>query len=359
MSVPNFITTTRAKILSFAKQAWAVLWQRKYSITILILILISAGYWFTQQNGNEVAYTFRHPERKNLEKTLAISGVVDAKEKARLRFLNGGKITYIGATEGETVKRGQTIASIDQRAQQKQLEQDLNQFMQQRLIWDQTNVDIFKDEYTTDEERIRQRAELDLQNRVLAVEIRTVGIESNRLSAPFDGILTISPTLVTGVQLTAADFFEIVNPESLLFKAAVDEIDLAGLEKGLPAVFELDAFPNQVFETNLDYISFTATDTSTRTVFFVEFPIDTQKHANHTFRIGMNGEARITLDTRSNVLTVPLRATRERDSKTFVDVQSPLNPNQIEEREIIVGLETNDDVEVLSGLTENDLVVIP
>src|SRR5690606_32422930 len=147
---------------------------------------------------------------------------------------------------------------IDQRSAQKQLEQSLNTFQKERLDWDQTNEDVYEDVYTTDEEREREKAQLDLQNQVLSVEINTVGIDSTRLSAPFAGILTVSPTNVTGVQLTAQDYFEIVNPESLIFRAAVDEVDLAGLTVGLPSSFELDAYDEETFDTQLDYISYTA-----------------------------------------------------------------------------------------------------
>jgi len=330
-------------------------------ITIGLIILVAiAVNWFYQQNRQDLdALTFEHPVRQDIEKTLSISGVVDAKEKARLRFLGGGKVTYLGVKEGESVKKWQTIATVDQRAAQKQLEQTLNTFQKERLDWDQTNEDIFENEYTTDEERQREKAQLDLNNQVLSVEINSVAIDSTRLTAPFAGILTVSPTSVTGVQLSATDYFEIVNPETLIFKAAVDEVDLAGLSTGLPASFELDAYEDKTFDSTLNYLSYTATTTSTKTVFLAEFPIDTLRYGQDTFRIGMNGEAKIVLDTRQNVLTVPLDATRERDGKTYVDIKSDTNQEGFEELEITIGLETDDQVEVLSGLTESDLVLIP
>lgn len=338
-------------------------WIKNHTLLFFLIALVGLGVTvFAYQRATEPApeVTLTNPVRKDLEKTLAATGIIEAKEKARLRFLSGGNVVYVGAKEGEAVTKGQTIATIDQRALQKQLDQDLNQFMQQRLSWDQTNVDIFDDSlYTTNEERTRESAELDLINRALNVEIRTVAIENTRLTAPFAGILTVSPTLVTGVQLTGADFFEIVNPDTLIFKAAVDEIDLAGLTEGLQATLELDAYSSQQFSTSVNYISYTAMDTATRTVFFVEFPIDTEKYEQNLFRIGMNGEARITLETREDVLTIPLRATRERQGRTLVDVALNGDPTTIEEREITVGLETSDEIEVISGLSEQDYVVIP
>ncbi len=352
----NFVVATLAKLLKILRKRWKL-------VIVLLVILGAGGFWFmSQQAKTGPELTYQNPVKKDLKKILSISGVVDAKEKARLRFLGGGKIIYLSAKEGELVKKGQTIATTDQKTSQLQLQQDLNTFLKERLDWDQTQVDVYKDSlYTLDEERVREKAEMDLRNQVLNVEIRTETINSNRLNAPFAGILTESPTNVTGVQLTATDVFEIVNPESLIFRATVDELDLAGLKTGQSAEFDLDAIPDQNFETTVNYISYTATNTSTKTVFFVEFPVDLIRYGQDTFRIGMNGEARITIDTRQNVLSIPLEATRERNGKIFVDVAKGGDPKskEVEEREIIVGMEANEEIEVLSGLTEADLVVIP
>jgi RND family efflux transporter MFP subunit len=345
-----------ANLLKLVKKRW------KWVVIFLIIISIAGVLIFRQQSNKEPELAYQNPQVKDLEKTLSISGIVDSKEKARLRFLSGGKVEYLGAKEGDLVKKGQTIATIDITATQKQLEQDLNNFLRQRLDYDQTNVNIYEDSmYTLDEERIKEKSQLDLRNQALNVEIRTEAINSNRISAPFNGVLTTSPTNVTGVQLTGGEYFEVVNPESLIFKATVDELDLAGLKTGQPAVFELDAVEDEIFETTLNYISYTATNTSTKTVFLVEFPIDLIRYGTDIFRIGMNGEARITIDTRSNVLTIPLEATRERNDKTYVDIAKDGNPKsqETQEREILVGMVANDEIEVLSGLSKDDFVVIP
>ncbi|HPS40940.1 MAG TPA: efflux transporter periplasmic adaptor subunit, partial [Candidatus Woesebacteria bacterium] len=58
------------------------------------------------------------------------------------------------------------------------------------------------------------------------------------------------------------------------------------------------------------------------------------------------------------VLTIPLDAISERDNKTFVKVKADNDEQQVE-REIKVGLESDDKVEVLEGLSESDQVVLP
>ena len=55
--------------------------------------------------------------------------------------------------------------------------------------------------------------------------------------------------------------------------------------------------------------------------------------------------------------TVPIIATRERDNQFFVDVKTA--GGQTEEREVETGLETDEYIEVISGLNEQYEIVIP
>ncbi|MDQ5950904.1 MAG: HlyD protein, partial [Patescibacteria group bacterium] len=58
-----------------------------------------------------------------------------------------------------------------------------------------------------------------------------------------------------------------------------------------------------------------------------------------------------------DVMTIPITATRQRDDKIYVDVRT--GEKTVEEREIQVGLETDDKYEVLGGLSMDEEVVQP
>lgn len=323
---------------------------------VIIVGLLLVGLWqFNKSKQNTQEYTFEHPQVRNLVKKLEVSGIVDAKEKARLRFVAGGKVTYIGAQEGDTVKKWQTIASIDQATLKKQLQQDLNFYMKERWDWENTQDNI-EDRWLDDQEqRTVDKEQWDLENEVLDVEIRTQAIQNSSIFSPFEGVLTTSPTAVAGVQLLATDYFEVVNPNSLVFKAAVDESDISNVSLGQQAQIELDAYTDVILDSNVSYISYTSAQSSTGTVFVVELPI--QDPDLNRYRIGMNGDVNIILDQKDNVLSIPFDATRERNGQFYVDIR--IDDNNVEERAIEVGLETDDYIEIISGLSENDQIVIP
>jgi macrolide-specific efflux system membrane fusion protein len=345
-----------AKILVHTKKILALLRRRWKLSAVLAVVLLAGVFFFLRSKSQEApALNFAQPVRQDLTKTLDVSGVVDAKEKVQMRFLTGGRIVYVGAKVGDWVDRHQVIARTDASLVANQRDQALNNYLIERWTFENSQEQVKDKDLTDIERREVEQEQFRLNNSVLAVEMQQIGFRDNYISAPFAGVLTVAPTPVAGVQLGPTDFFELVNPASLIFRAAVDEADIASVQSGQKAVIELDAYRDTTFNSSVDFISYTSNSTNTGTVFIVEMPLPNPDI--NTYRIGMNGDVKIELAAKQNALTIPLNATRERDNKFFVDVKT--GENSFEEREITVGLETEDTVEVLSGLTEDDWVLIP
>jgi RND family efflux transporter MFP subunit len=341
------------KIQHFIRKRWKLL--------ILLLVIVGGIFLWRQrqQASHKVELKFTSPQRTKLVKTLEVAGIIDAKEKATLRFASGGKVTYIGAQEGDLVKRWQTLARIDTRDLQKRLQQDLNLYFNERMDFEQGKDDRQDIAPTDALGRTAQKEQKDLENTVLSVEIRDIAIRNSVLSSPIEGILVSTPTTVAGVNLAATDAFEVINPRTLVFRATVDQADVSSIKKGQKVTLTLDAYPDKTIETEVSYIAYKSTQSSNGTVFIVEMliPNDYQYAELEHYRLGMNGDADIVLDEREHALAIPLDATTQRDNKTFVQVKT--GPNTAVEKEIKVGLETEDQVEVIEGLSESDQVVIP
>lgn len=345
----NFVVPKITQILKTIKKRWKIV------LALSVIAIVFAIWQINKANSKEQELKFEPVVKSSLTKTLDISGIVDAKEKARMRFLTGGKLVYLGAQEGDWVKKWQTLASIDKKILQKQLDQDLNTYMQERWDFEDT-----QDQYDYNVENKATRKNIDqeqwdLENKVLTVEIRDIAIKESSIYSPVEGVLIKSPTTVTGVQLLGTDFFEVVNPNTLIFRAEVDEADISLIKLDQNAIIELDAYDEEKIETKLSYIAYSSSVSSSGTVFLVEFPLNSQDL--NKFRLGMNGDAKIILDTRENILVVPFDATISRDGKYYVKVKDA--NGEIVEKEISLGLETDELVEVTNGLNEGDLVLIP
>jgi RND family efflux transporter MFP subunit len=341
----------------FFSRVWQFLKRHWLLVSILALLTIGGGiWWFTTAAAQKEALTFIKPERQNLTKTLEISGVIDAREKARMRFAAGGKVTRVNVTEGSQVKKSEVLAVIDQATLQRQIQQDLNTYMQERWDWEQLQDDTKDRTLPTDELRQKDQANWDLQNKVLSVEIKSIAIRDTVLRAPFPGIVTSVPTVVPGIVLSATDYFEIVNPETIEFVAEVDEADIAKVQVGQSATLTLDAFPDEILNSTVTSIAYASKQGESGTVFEVTFAVNPAQ-TTQQLRLGMNGDIAIELESKAAVLTVPLIVTRQRDGKVYVDVRT--GAHSYEEREIQIGLETDENVEVLSGLQEEDEVLSP
>lgn len=345
------------KFLKLLSKKLKSLWKtRRWWVIGGVIILIFVGFQLAKGSQNKAQLTFVSPTRENLVKTLEVSGAVDAKEKAALRFLAGGKVVYLGAKEGDAVKKWQTIAQIDARSLAKSQQKSLNLYSQERLDWDQQLDDVEDRTIDQAERRTVDSNQLDLANTVLDVEIAAITVSNTVMSSPIAGILVQTPTNVAGVQLGATDTFLIVNPETLIFRALVDEADIALVQANQNAAIELDAYQGETISSTVNYIAYQSNLTASGTVFAVEFPIASTEGLAK-YRLGMNGDVSIILEEKANALTIPLIATRERDGKTYVDVRT--GAKTFEEREITTGLETDEQIEVLNGLIEADEIVLP
>ncbi|MDX2029468.1 MAG: efflux RND transporter periplasmic adaptor subunit [Blastocatellia bacterium] len=93
-------------------------------------------------------------------------------------------------------------------------------------------------------------------------------------------------------------------------------------------------------------------DTTTRTM---ETEVDVP-NARSILKPGMYAYADLELDNRSDAITAPVQAiSRKEKSATVMIVNAGMT---LELREVILGLETPDSVEILSGLAVGDLVVV-
>ncbi len=334
----------------FSKKNW------KLIAIIAVVVLVGAGILWNRQRKQEVQFVEHQVERQDITQSLVLSGTLDAKERVYLNFLAGGKLVYLGAQEGEWVKKWQTIASIDARDLQKNLEKNLNYYENRRFDWD-AQVEEDKDQVLTDDEiRARKQDQNLLDNTVLDVELISVATSNRVMTAPFAGILLTMPSQVTGVTLSPSDVFELVNPKTLLVKAELDEIDLSLISLGQGANLIFDAYPEETIRSEIDFIALKSTMGSTGTVFRLELPMIEVEDLSK-YRLGMNVDVEIELAKKTNVLVIPLEAISSQEGQTIVKVKDQSRQGY-EERVVELGLESDEMAEVQSGLAEGEIILI-
>ncbi len=179
----------------------------------------------------------------------------------------------------------------------------------------------------------------------------------SRITAPFAGVITDrrgDPGALiqagTASHTQAMPVVRLSEIDRLRLVLPVPESIVPSIKVGDRVEVRVDTL-QRVFQGKIARFS-GQLDTSTRTM---ETEVDIPNPAG-TIKPGMYGYAILRLDRRQNALAVPVQAVSGHGSEATVMVVDA--NKKLEERHIDAGLETPTRIEILSGLKEQDLVVL-
>lgn len=147
----------------------------------------------------------------------------------------------------------------------------------------------------------------------------------------------------------------IADMRRLVMNMKINEIDILKLKPGMPVTVTVDAMPNQTFPGKVHMISPQAEkgqngENSAR-IFRVKVLLG---KAHPSLRVGMSAAAEAVLDKRTNVLLLPLSALFEDKGMAFVFKKvADSKPQKIA---VKIGLRSDTDAEILSGIKEGDVL---
>ncbi|MDE2026713.1 MAG: efflux RND transporter periplasmic adaptor subunit, partial [Patescibacteria group bacterium] len=248
----RFVASLLKKIKKF------VITRKKTTAVIVLIVLIIL--FFLRPKPPILPDTLT-VKKHDLIQTVSVSGSVDALQKVDLSFLTAGQLVYIGAKKNDTVTAGETVAEIDSRTVEKNLQTALISYSEQRNTYDQT---IANNSYINNPgdaandtlKRILQNNQYDLQKAVNSVELQDLARQQSFLVSPIAGILTREDAVSVGTTALPTTVFEVVDPSSLVFSMDVDEADIGKVQIGQPVAITLDPYPSQIFSLPVDSIDF-------------------------------------------------------------------------------------------------------
>ncbi len=217
-------------------------------------------------------------------------------------------------------------------------------------------------------------------------------------SAPFDGVVTNVPvhqdeTVVMGIQNSPGSTLMTVSDMSVITaEVRVDETDIVNVALGQPAEVTIDAIPNKTFKGKVTEIGDNAivrstgvssaqstTSTQEAKDFKVVITLD---NPPDNLRPGLSSTAKITTGTAKSALTIPIQALTVRDKKDLEaqtgkakkDKTAPVVPvkkdteeiqgvfvvtpgKKAEFRKVETGLTGTTEIQIKSGLNENDEII--
>jgi multidrug efflux pump subunit AcrA (membrane-fusion protein) len=221
-----------------------------------------------------------------------------------------------------------------------------------RVISAARELDLAKQRYTEDV----KSAKAQIDQAASALRVHEVQLTYYTICAPISGIISSVSTQegeTVAAGLNSPTFVTIIDLHKLQVDAFVDETDIGKIRVGQKATFSVDSFPDRDFRATVQAIYPKAVIMDNVVYYDVVHRID--EPLTGDLRPEMTANVIISLDTRKNVLTVPLHAVSRDQGKYVVFV---LHGNQPVRQAVKVGWKDSEWMEIVDGVKEGDKVVI-
>lgn len=312
-------------------------------IWLIIIVILAAVliYFFVIRRAEkareaELMNQNRTVETKVIEnvytQTIDISGYVEAYDTLQAKFRSTGAVTGVYVQEGDKVKKGDLLASIDDTSQRLQLQNIENQIEEAKLTGSLRQLELLEMQKTNAENN------LDYTN----------------IYANFDGI-------VADVNVVENDYFEagssvltIIDRSKLKATVEIDEIDMQYVYVGQEALLTFDSLPGVVVPAVVSYIPMIGRYTNQGIgVVDVELTIE---NPPENLIPGFTFEGTITVQGEVSMLIIPSAAIKTgRGGVTTVKVKN--DRGETEDRTVSVKYLGEGLAQVLSGLEKDETVV--
>jgi RND family efflux transporter MFP subunit len=176
------------------------------------------------------------------------------------------------------------------------------------------------------------------------------------ITAPFSGV-------ILGVEIREGEWgtpgapaIVLTATEPLVLDVNVDEVDIAQVNEGQKAHLKFDALKDTRLDGEVTYIAPASTNVGGAVAYGVEVSFS---RGDEPVRLGMTADVDIVIGSAEGVLLVPNRAiTADRAAgRYFVDVPGPEGSTQ--RVEVRIGLRDELQTEIVDGLEEGTVVVLP
>lgn len=321
-------------------------------VTILLLTVIISGCTDNAKNlsNNNIDVVPVETEKIKpirIERTLDFSGTIIAWREANLGAQTPGRIEKIYVKEGDEVREGDLLVQMDdaQLTQARiQFEIAKQDYERMRPLYEQGSISQSQfDKIKASYETANTAYELILRN--------------TQLRAPFPGLITAkrmnegevfilapsstgAPSIVTLMQ---------INPLKVLIN--IPESDFPYVRLNQNSSIEVDVYPNQIFNGVVSRVD-PAINPMTRT-FTVEIKIPNN---SRILRPGMFARVKIKIGEKEAIFIPRSALIKQLGSNIFYTYV--IEKDTAIRRDVNLGLELNDMIEILSGLKFNDELVV-
>ncbi|NOY78641.1 MAG: efflux RND transporter periplasmic adaptor subunit [Calditrichaeota bacterium] len=293
-------------------------------------------------------------QKKDFSRTIRTVGIVAYNEK-KISIVSTKISGWIDKLfvdyTGQLVKRGQPLLEIYSPDLVATQQEYLLALKNKEIVGASPFSEISKGAETL-LEATRQRLKLwDISSaQVRALEKRGVVTRTMKLFAPENGFVVEKKAFQGDFVRAGMPLFKIADISTVWINATLYEKDLPWVKLGQQAQIEFDSYPNDPYTGTISYL-YPYLNQKTRTL-DVRITL-----ANPGFKIKPNMYANVKLktDVQKNALVIPSEAVVRSGEKNVVFVT--LGEGKFQPREVKLGIENENEVQIVSGLLPGDEIV--
>ncbi|MFC1851455.1 efflux RND transporter periplasmic adaptor subunit [candidate division CSSED10-310 bacterium] len=313
--------------------------------------------------------------RTTLTSRLIASGSILPSEEVTINSASGGVILVTHVSDGDKVERGQILFELDSSLEAitlRELEADLKAATADRAAIDIDGAEkrlarekkLLSDGYSSQEKYDRVEADVrTAKSQLLSIDARTERLEASidrvqkkiadsKLKSPIAGSIT-GRNCHRGQRISVGETMaRVICLNPVLIEIQIGERNIGWLKPGMKAKIGIEAYSGRSFAAFIRTISPDA-DPTTR-AFTVRLEAE---NATEMMRPGMFAEVKLPTRRQEGALVAPVDAIVRRGGDVIAFVIED-EPALARKRNVKVGERHQDIIEILSGLQENETVVV-
>ncbi len=351
----------------------------KYSIIgILVLGALWAAAFFIKSNSKSaITYETMKPFIANIEKKTVATGKVVPEDEIEIKPQISGIIEKIYLEEGVEVKAGDLIALIKVVPNEQSLNQARGRVRNAELALNNVKIEYNRNKALFDKGVISSQdfnslqlqydqAQQELSNAQSDYQIIRKGSAGGSASANTNIRATVDGTILEipveeGDQVIQSNNFNdgttiatIADLTKMIFEGKVDEGEVGKLQVGTALKISLGAVEGKELDAKLRFIAPKGVEETGAVQFKIEG--DVEVNDSIFIRAGYSANASMVLEKKDSIMVIP-EALLQFDKKTdkpYVEVST--GEQEFERKDIEIGISDGVNVEIISGITEEDEV---
>lgn len=377
----------------------------KWIIIATVAIIVILIFATKSKNDRAIKVNTQEVVKKDIVEVIPANGKIQPVVEVKISPDVSGEIIELNFEEGDFVKKGDLVIKIKQDVyismkekaeaslnaikaqftqQQSQLKQIEQAYNRNKKLFEQKAISESEYETSLSQFEVAQgqlkAAEFNIKSASAALKETQENLIKTTIYSPMDGIISKmnvekGERVVGTSQMAGTELFRVANLNDMEVLVDVNENDIVRLSQKDTAEIEVDAYPGKKFMGVVTQIANSAKNIGGGVDQVTNFEVKIQilpvvnnsNEISNLFRPGMSASVSIRTETKVGALSIPLQAittrsdlnkdTLNKEGAKIIEQVFVVNKDTVDVRKITTGIQDLNNIEVISGLKEGDVIV--